>query len=129
MRSARVSAFESAIRNFVLSTAFREAVLAEKPALATNIRDLSDRLKADFPQPPEITVADSSSTVRRALLLNRKELPLTLVVLDEGSESAIRASGIAFTLAPVVEWLQRGQWRMTFVSSSTSRLEPYHHRS
>ena len=83
MRSARVSAFEFAIRNFVLSTAFREAVLAEKPALATNIRDLSDRLKADFPQPPEITVADLSSTVRRALLLNRKELPLTLVVLDE----------------------------------------------
>jgi hypothetical protein len=75
--------FESSIRNFVLSTAFREAVLAEKPSLAANARDLSDRLKADFPQPPEITVADLSSTIRRALLLNRKELPLTLVVLDE----------------------------------------------
>ena len=83
VRARLGDAFESAIRNFVLSTAFREAVLAEKPALATNIRDLSDRLKADFPQPPEITVADLSSTVRRALLLNRKELPLTLVVLDE----------------------------------------------
>ena len=75
--------FETAIRNFVLSTAFREAVLAEKPALAADIRDLSDRLKADFPQPPEITVADLSSTIRRALLLGRRELPLTLVVLDE----------------------------------------------
>jgi hypothetical protein len=83
VRSRLGDQFESAIRNFVLSTAFREAVLAEKPALATNIRDLSDRLKADFPQPPELTVADLSSTVRRALLLNRKELPLTLVVLDE----------------------------------------------
>jgi hypothetical protein len=83
VRARLGDAFESAIRNFVLSTAFREAVLAEKPSLAVDARDLSDRLKADFPQPPEITVADLSSTVRRALLLNRKELPLTLVVLDE----------------------------------------------
>ncbi len=78
--------FNSAIRTFVLSSAFHQAVLAEKPSLAANPRDLSDRLKADFPQPPEITVADLSSTVRRALLLNRKELPLTLVVLDEVQE-------------------------------------------
>jgi hypothetical protein len=83
VRARLGDAFESAIRNFVLSTAFREAVLAEKPSLAANARDLSDRLKADFPQPPELTVADLSSTVRRALLLKRKELPLTLVVLDE----------------------------------------------
>lgn len=75
--------FESAIRNFVLSTAFHEAVLSEKPSIAESPRDLSDRLKADFPQPPEVSVADLTSTVRRALLLNRKELPLTLVVLDE----------------------------------------------
>jgi hypothetical protein len=75
--------FDSAIRNFVLSSAFHQAVLAEKPSLAASARDLSDRLKANFPQPPEITVADLSSTVRRALLLSRKELPLTLVVLDE----------------------------------------------
>lgn len=83
VRTRLGDSFESAIRNFVLSTAFREAVLAEKPSLAANARDLSDRLKADFPQPPEITVADLSSTIRRALLLRRKELPLTLVVLDE----------------------------------------------
>ena len=75
--------FESAIRNFVLSTAFHQAVIAEKPSLAANARDLSDRLKDNFRQPPEITVNELSSTVRRALLLGRKELPLTLVVLDE----------------------------------------------
>ena len=83
VRSRLGDRFDTSIRNFVLSTAFREAVLAAKPSLASDIRDLSDRLKADFPQPPEITVADLSSTIRRALLLNRKELPLTLVVLDE----------------------------------------------
>ena len=83
VRNRLGAGFDSAIRNFVLATAFHQAVLAEKPSLAAGARDLSDRLKANFPQPPEITVADLSSTVRRALLLNRKELPLTVVVLDE----------------------------------------------
>jgi hypothetical protein len=65
--------FEPAIRNFVLARAFHEAVLAERPDLANSPRDLADRLKA-------------SSTIRRALLLNRKELPLSLLVLDETQE-------------------------------------------
>ena len=78
--------FASAIRNPVLTTGFHEVVLAEKPSLGANARDLSDRLKADFPQPTGITVAELSSTVRRALLLGRKEVPLTLVVLDEVQE-------------------------------------------
>ena len=95
--------FDSAIRNFVLSTPFREAVLAEKPALATNIRDLSDRLKADFPQPPEVTVADLSSTVRRALLLNRKELPLTLVVLDEVQQFLKNDPGRTLAIQTIAE--------------------------
>lgn len=95
--------FGSAIRTFVLSTAFQEAVLAEKPSLAANARDLSDRLKADFPQPPEITVADLSSTVRRALLLNRKELPLTLVVLDEVQQFLKNDPGRALDVQNIAE--------------------------
>jgi hypothetical protein len=83
VRNRLEAGFDSAIRNFVLSTTFHQAVLAEKPSLATSAIDLSDRLKDNFPQPPEITVNELSSTVRRALLLGRKELPLTLVVLDE----------------------------------------------
>ncbi len=86
IRSRLGNDFDSTIRTFVLSSAFHHAALAEKPSLAANPRDLSDRLKADFPQPPEITVADLTSTVRRALLLNRRELPLTLIVLDEVQE-------------------------------------------
>ena len=80
------SAFEPAIRNFVLTRTFHEAVLSERPDLGDSPRDLADRLKANFPQPAEITVADLSSMIRRALLLNRKELPLTLIVLDETQE-------------------------------------------
>ena len=103
VRARLGDAFESAIRNFVLSTAFREAVLAEKPSLAANARDLSDRLKADFPQPPELTVADLSSTVRRALLLNRKELPLTLVVLDEVQQFLKNDPGRALDVQNIAE--------------------------
>jgi hypothetical protein len=86
VRSRLGDRFASAIQNPVLTTAFHQAVLAEKPPIASNARDLSDRLKSDFPPAQEITVADVSSTIRRALLLNRKELPLTLVVMDEVQE-------------------------------------------
>ena len=67
---ARLGAgFDSAIRNFVLSTAFHQAVMAEKPSLAPSAGGLADRLRDNFPQPPEITVNELSSTIRRALLL------------------------------------------------------------
>ncbi|MGH7089282.1 MAG: BREX system P-loop protein BrxC [Stellaceae bacterium] len=86
VRERLADGFDSAIRNFVLSRPFHEAVLSERPDLGNSPRDLSDRLKANFPQPTEITVADLSSMIRRALLFNRKELPLTLIVLDETQE-------------------------------------------
>jgi hypothetical protein len=103
VRARLGEAFDSAIRNFVLSTAFHQAVLAEKPSLAANPRDLSDRLKANFPQPPEITVADLSSTIRRALLLGRKELPLTLVVLDEVQQFLKNDPGRALDMQNIAE--------------------------
>ena len=45
--------FDSAIRNFVLSSAFHQAVMAEKPSIAASAGELSNRLKDTFPQPPE----------------------------------------------------------------------------
>jgi hypothetical protein len=79
-------AFNSDIRNFVLTTRFHDAVLAEKPGIARNVPELRDFLHATFPQPPEITVTDLSSMIRHALLLGRKELPLTLIALDEAQQ-------------------------------------------
>jgi hypothetical protein len=78
--------FDSDIRNFVLSSRFHEAVLKEKPGVARDVPELRDFLRITFPQPPEITVTDLSSMVRHALLLGRKELPLTLIVLDEAQQ-------------------------------------------
>ena len=79
------ASFGTGLMRCILDTGFHQAVLAEKPDLATSPKDLADRLKADFPQ-RELTAGELSSTIRRALLLNRKELPLTLVVLDEVQE-------------------------------------------
>ena len=75
--------FGFALLNANLYSALHEAVLVAKPSIATDRRELADRFKTNFPPSPEITVADLSSTIRRAFLLDRKELPLTLIVLDE----------------------------------------------
>ena len=86
VRSRLGDSFGTRLTRCVLDTGFHQAVLAEKPSLATNGKELADRLKVDFPQ-SELTAAELSSTIRRALLLNHKELPLTLlVVLDEVQE-------------------------------------------
>jgi len=79
------ASFGTRLRRCVLDTGFHQAVLAEKPELAASAKELADRLAADFPQ-RELTAGELSSTIRRALLLDHKELPLTLVVLDEVQE-------------------------------------------
>jgi hypothetical protein len=86
VRKRLADTFDSDIRNFVLSSRFHAAVLAEKSSIARDVPELRDFLKTTFPQPPEITVTDLSSMIRHALLLGRKDLPLTLIVLDEAQQ-------------------------------------------
>jgi hypothetical protein len=85
VRNRLGDSFDTRLTRCVLDTGFHQAVLAEKPSLAASGKELADRLKVDFPQ-RELTAAELSSTIGRALLLNHKELPLTLVVLDETQE-------------------------------------------
>jgi len=85
VRNRLGDSFGTRLTRCVLDTGFHQAVLSEKPSLATSGKELTDRIKVDFPQ-GELTAAELSSTIRRALLLNRKELPLTVVVLDEVQE-------------------------------------------
>ncbi len=83
VRDALGSKFDDEIRNFVLSTRFAEAVLAAKPSLASSTKELRDYFRANFPQPPEVTVDDLVQITRRALTLENGIMPLTLIVLDE----------------------------------------------
>ena len=70
--------FQTDIRNFILSPRFSAAVLRAKPELAANARDLSAMLQSQFPEPPPVTVDLLENMGRQALLLGRKEIPLTL---------------------------------------------------
>lgn len=68
--------FDRHIRNFVLSSDFANAVLAAKPGLAPDAVSLRALLKANFQQPPEPTVELLTTLTRRALTLDRREIPL-----------------------------------------------------
>ena len=83
VRASLGSTFDTDIRNFILSPRFGAAVLAVKPDLAGSPKELSGLLRSQFPEPPAVTVDLLETMVRRALMLGRTELPLTLIVLDE----------------------------------------------
>jgi hypothetical protein len=75
--------FDSDIRNFILSPRFGAAVRRAKPELADSQGELAKLLRAQFPEPPPMTVDLLETMGKKALLLGRKQLPLTLIVLDE----------------------------------------------
>lgn len=75
--------FDSDIRNFILSPRFGAAVRRAKPELAATQAELSMSLRAQFPEPPPMTVDLLETMGRKALMLGRTQIPLTLVVLDE----------------------------------------------
>ena len=75
--------FDTDIRNFILSPRFSAAVIRAQPDLAGSSKELRDQLLSQFPEPPAVTVDLLETMVRRALMLGRNELPLTLVALDE----------------------------------------------
>ena len=83
VRESLGSTFDTDIRNFILSPRFSAAVLEAKPDLAGSSKELSVLLRSQFPEPPAVTVDLLETMVRRALMLGRTELPLTLIVLDE----------------------------------------------
>ena len=80
LRNRLGAGFDSAIRNFVLSTAFHHAVMAEKPSLAASARDLSDRLRDTFPQPPETQALNDLENLQK--LLGRFQVPINLGEAD-----------------------------------------------
>jgi hypothetical protein len=83
--------FQTDIRNFILSPRFGAAVLKAKPDLANSAKELSGLLQSQFPEPPPVTVDLLETVARQALMLGRKEIPLTLVVLDEVQQPASTA--------------------------------------
>lgn len=102
VRETLGDSFRTRLTRCVLDTGFHSAVLAAKPTIAASSKELSDRLSIDFPQ-RELTPTELSSTIRQALLLNHKELPLTLIVLDEVQQFLKHDPQRALTIQNIAE--------------------------
>lgn len=85
VRTALGDDFEAELRTFVLSEKLQTAILAARPTLAADIDALSDKLATTFPDRAgePMSVDDMERLIGEALRLGRKEIPLTLVILDE----------------------------------------------
>ena len=105
VRASLRSTFDTDIRNFILSPRFGAAVLAAKPDLAGSSNELRGLLLSQFPEPPAVTVDLLETMVRRALMLGRTELPLTLIVLDEVQQFIRQDPSLTLKIQTIAERL------------------------
>lgn len=123
VREALGSTFDTDIRNFILSPRFGAAVLKAKPDLAGSPKDLSGLLRAQFPEPPAVTVDLLETMVRPALMLGRTELPLTLIVLDEVQQFIRQDPGLTLKIQTIAERLAgRFDGRVLLVATGQQAL-------
>ena len=123
VRASLVSTFDTDIRNFILSPRFGAAVLAAKPDLAGSSKELSGLLRSQFPEPPAVTVDLLETMVRRALMLGRSELPLTLIVLDEVQQFIRQDPSLTLKIQTLAERLaSRFNGRVLLVATGQQAL-------
>ena len=102
---------------------FSAAVLKAKPDLADSPRELSGRLQSQFPEPPPVTVDLLETMARQALMLGRKELPLTLIVLDEVQQFIRQDPSLTLKIQTIVERLAgRFDGRLLLVATGQQAL-------
>lgn len=115
--------FQTDIRNFILSPRFGAAVLKSKPDLAHSAKELSGLLQSQFPEPPPVTVDLLETVARQALMLGRKEIPLTLVVLDEVQQFIRQDPGLTLKIQTIAERLAgRFDGRVLLVATGQQAL-------
>lgn len=115
--------FQTDIRNFILSPRFSAAVLKAKPDLAASTQALSSLLQSQFPEPPPVTVDLLETIARRALTLGRKEVPLTLVVLDEVQQFIRQDPALTLKIQTMAERLaSRFDGRLLLVATGQQAL-------
>jgi len=115
--------FDTHIRNFILSPKFGTAVLKAKPELAESPRELGSKLQALFPEPPPVTVDLLEIMARKALLLGRNEMPLTLIVLDEVQQFIRQDPSLILKIQTLVERLSgRFNGRILLVATGQQAL-------
>ena len=117
------STFDTDVRNFILSPRFGAAVLAAKTDLSGSSKELSSLLRSQFPEPPVVTVDLLEIMVRRALMLGRTELPLTLIVLDEVQQFIRQDPSLTLKIQTIAERLAgRFDGRVLLVATGQQAL-------
>ena len=115
--------FHTDIRNFILSPRFGAAVLEAKPDLAGSSKDLREQLRSQFPEPPAVTVDLLETMIRRALMLGRTELPLTLIALDEVQQFIRQDPSLTLKIQTMAERLaSRFNGRILLVATGQQAL-------
>ncbi len=105
MKGALGASFDSDITNFILSQRFAPALHELRPDLATDAKTLRGFLREQFPEPPPVTVDLLETMAKRALLVGRKSLPLTLIVLDEVQQFIRQDPSLTLTVQGIAEQL------------------------
>ena len=80
-------------------------------------------LQSQFPEPPPVTVDLLETMTRQALMLGRKELPLTLIVLDEVQQFIRQDPGLTLKIQTMAERLSsRFDGRLLLVATGQQAL-------
>jgi limonene-1,2-epoxide hydrolase len=115
--------FDSALRAFLLEDRLAAAALEAKPSLAPDIDTLMDRLGSQYQNEPEPTVELLVDVALKALSEGRKEMPLTLIILDEVQQFIREDPGISLAFQTIAEQLtSKFKGRLLLVCTGQSAL-------
>ena len=123
MKKALGTTFDTDIANFILSPRFAPALHELRPDLAVDAKMLRSFLREQFPEPPPVTVDLLETMAKRALLVGRKEMPLTLIVLDEVQQFIRQDPSLTLTIQNIAEQLSsRFGGRLLLVATGQQAL-------
>jgi hypothetical protein len=115
--------FDQAAREFLLDERLAAAALTVKPDLAASVDMLMDRLNRQFEHEPEPTVELLVEMAQKALMVGRKEMPLTLVILDEVQQFIREDADTSLLIQTIAEELcSRFRGRVFLVATGQSAL-------
>jgi hypothetical protein len=115
--------FDAAVRAFLLEDRLAAAALEAKPGLAPDVDTLMDRLGNQYQAEPEPTVELLVEVAQKALGEGRKELPLTLIILDEVQQFIREDPNISLAFQTITEQLtSKFKGRLLLVCTGQSAL-------